>query len=292
MSLCEVNLISSILNGPIDVKIILPNPPFHTDPESFYDEKKKYKVLWVLHGGNNDRYCFLNATRLTEYVSGKDLVVVMPNGLNSDFVNHPEFGDGYNYSDFFFRELMPFVYSTFPASSDKKDNFITGFSMGAAAVWDYALAHPDKFEAIAPIGSGLKDYSELEKFRNLKSYEFREAAEADRMLFTTGYGPASSGIKLKEINMIAKYDTVGDFLDSEEHTWYRFTEAIADGTVPRAYLPCATNDVMCGKVRKLKEIADSNGIDSITFEFYEGKESNYGFVDSVLPKVLDFFLCE
>ncbi|MCD7957151.1 MAG: esterase family protein [Lachnospiraceae bacterium] len=289
MHQCEINLISSILNGPIDISILMPGPAFRTDPQEFYENQKKYKVLWVLHGGNNDRYCFLNATNLKRHVDGRDVIVVMPNALNSDFANHPEFADGYYYQDFFFRELMPYVYHTFPASDAPEDNFIVGFSMGAAAAWMYALSHPGKFGAIAPIGSGLKDYSELEKFREMKSGEFRAAAEADRMLFTTGYGPAASGIKPKEINMVAKYPTVGDFLDSPEHTQYTFEKAAKAGTVPKVYLPCGTKDGMYAKVLKLKELAQNLGVESITFDFVEDGVGNYEFVDSMLPKTLDFF---
>ena len=273
----------------MDISVILPGPAFQVEPKQFYSAGKKYKVLWLLHGGNNDRYCFLNSTRFKSYIEGHDVIAVMPNGLNSDFANHPEFADGYNYCDFFFDELMPFIFNTFPASSAPEDNFLMGFSMGAAAAWMYGLYRPECFGAIAPIGSGLKNYSDLEKLRNVKSGEFREMAMADKMLFTTGYGPASSGIKPKEINMVAKYPTVGDFLDSAEHTQYRFVEAAKKGQVPKAYVPCGVKDGMYSKVLALKECAEENAVEGITYEFFEDCTGNYEFVDMVLPKVLAYF---
>lgn len=289
MSKCEVNLISSVLCGPVDVCVLLPGPAFRTDPREFYASEKKYKVLWVLHGGNNDRFCFLNSTRIADHVQGRDVIVVMPNGLNSDFADHPEFGDGYNYCKFFFNELMPFIYRFFPASDKPEDNFITGYSMGAAAAWMYGLLKPELFGGIAPIGSALKNYESMEQFRDMGAEEFRAAAGRDNKLFPTGYGPANSGIKAKEINMIAKYCNVGAFLDSMEHTQYRFAEAAEKGTIPKVYLPCGTKDPMYGKVRAFQEFAETLHVDGITYDFVEDAVGGYGFCDMILPKVLDFF---
>ncbi|MCC8027927.1 MAG: esterase family protein [Clostridium sp.] len=289
MSQCEINLFSKILCSPVDISVILPGPDLKMDPEEFYESEKKYKVLWLLHGGNNDRYCYLNETKLKSYVKGRDVVVVMPNGLNSDFANHPEFADKYNYSDFFMGELMPFIHNCFPVSKAPKDNFLAGFSMGAAAAWMYGLSHPDKFGAISPMGSSLKDYSELEKYRDMKSDSFREAAAENKKLFVTGYGPAESGIKIKEINMIAKYPTVGAFLDSEEHTRYLFQKAVESDSIPKTYLPCGTKGGMYGKVLALQKDVQQRRLENITFEFFEDYADDYIFVDMVLPQVLSFF---
>ena len=91
---------------------------------------------------------------------------------------------------------------------------------------------------------------------------FRAAAQADPHGFPTAYGPPTSGIKTKEINMIAKYLTVGAFLDSMEHTQYRFVENARKGTVPRVYLPCGTRDGMYRKVLARKELAEQEKVDA------------------------------
>ncbi len=289
MSEYTINLKSRILAGPTDLTVLVPSPEVGVDAREFYESGKKYKVLWMLHAGMGDRQDWIRNTSLARYVADREVIVVMPSGLNSDFANHPQFADGYNYSDFFFDELMPFVYNWLPASEQAEDNFIAGFSMGAAAAWMYGLQHPERFGGVAPIGSPPISYTFLEPFRDMERGEFLAKATADNKAFSTAYGNPASGIKPKEVNKIVKYASVGGFLDSCEHTWDRFREAVAAGNVPKTYLPCGTEDGMYQKVLRFKEYAEKLGAEGITFESVEGAGGGFGFCDFVLPKMLAFF---
>jgi S-formylglutathione hydrolase FrmB len=284
-----VNLKSRILAGPTDLTFLLPGPQSGVDARQFYQSGQKYKVLWMLHAGMGDHHDWLRNTSIGRLVEDRKVIVVMPSGLNSDFANHPGFADGYNFSDFFFDELMPFVHNWFPASDRAEDNFIAGFSMGAAATWMYGLLQPDRFGGLAPIGSPPISYTFLEPYRSMERGEFVARATADNKAFATAYGNPAGGIKPKEINKISKYASVGDFLDSSEHTWDRFREAVAAGKVPRTYLPCGTEDLMYPKVLRFKEYADELGAEGITYEFVKGAGGGFGFCDSILPRMLDFF---
>jgi putative tributyrin esterase len=284
-----INLNSSILAGPTDLSVLLPGPETGKSPQAFYASAKKYKVLWLLHAGSSDRHDWLRSTNVSRYVKGRDVIVVVPNALNSDFANHPQFADGYNFSDFFFDELMPFIHHWFPASSQPKDNFIAGFSMGAAGAWMYGLYQPEKFGGVAPVASPPKNYTFLEPYRNMPAGEFRAKALADNKVFPTAYGDPKSGIKIKETNSISKYASVGAFLDSYEHTWDRFREVAAAGRLPNLYLPCGTEDRMYPKVLQFKQYADTLGASGITYDFIPGEGGGFGFCDAILPKMLDFF---
>ena len=289
MSEFTINLRSSILAGPTDLSVIVPDPGIGGSAKGFYDSGKKYKVLWLLHAGSGDRNDWLRSTCIGRFVQGREVIVVIPNALNSDFANHPEFADGYNFSDFFFEELMPFIYNWFPASIKQEDNFISGFSMGAAGAWMYGLYRPEKFGGVAPISSPLKNYSFLEQYRNLTSAEFRARATADRTAFPSAYGNPKNGIMVKEINMVAKYPSVGGFLDSYEHTWDRFREVAAAGKLPKIYLSCGTEDRMYQKVLQVKQYAEELGVKGITYDFISGEGGGFGFCDYILPKMMDFF---
>jgi len=289
MSEYNINLKSRVLAGPTDLIVLAPSPKPGTDPREFYEASKKYKVLWLLHAGMGDRHDWIRYTNIGRLAEEREVIVVMPNGLNTDFANHPQFADGYNYSDFFFEELMPFVHNWLPASGKAEDNFIAGFSMGAAATWMYGLHHPERFGGVAPIGSPPIGYAFLEPHRDMERADFLAKATADNKAFSTAYGDPASGIKVKEINKIAKYASVGDFLDSPEHAWDRFRDAVAAGNVPRTYLPCGTEDVMYQKVLRFKEYAEELGAEGITYEFIEGAGGGFGFCDSILSKMLDLF---
>jgi putative tributyrin esterase len=288
-----INLKSSILSGPTDLSVIVPGPKSGASAREFYEAPKKYKVLWLLHAGKGDRHDWIRSTTLSHMISDREVIAVMPNALNSDFANHPHFAHGFNFSDFFFEELMPFVYNWLPASSDPKDNFLAGVSMGGAATWMYGLQHPEKFAAIAPLSSAPKTYSFLESYRALSAAEFREKATSDPKAFPAQSGNPEDGIHVKELNMITKYSTVGEFLDSPEHTWDRFREVAVAGKLPRTYLPCGTScgpsDKSYARVLKFKEGAEMLGVANITFDLVPGYGHSFEFWQHILPKVLEFF---
>ena len=289
MSEFTINLKSKILFGPTDVSVIVPDPSESLNPKEFYSSGKKYKVLWLLHGGNGDRNDWICYTNIGQYAMQREVMVVIPNALNSDFANHPEFADGYNFSDFFFDELMPFIYNWLPASDDPKNNFVAGFSMGGAGTWLYGLCHPEKFMGIAPLSSSPREYGFLEPYRNLTSGEFRAKVMADKKAFPSGYGDPKNGMLMKEINMIAKYSTVGDFLDSYECTWERFREVAAAGKLPKIYVACGTEDRSYEKLLRFRKYAEELGVNGIAYDFVAGYGHSFKFWNDVMPKVLDFF---
>lgn len=91
----------------------------------------KYKVLWLLHGGNSDDTAWQRKTMIEVCAKEKNLIVVMPEAHNSFHTNWPEDPVlGYNMYDYFFSERMPAIHNRFPASDKPEDNFIAGNFMG------------------------------------------------------------------------------------------------------------------------------------------------------------------
>ena len=246
-------------------------------------------MLWLLHAGSGGHRDWLSRVGIGKHTENRDVIVVMPNGINSDFANHPQFAYGYNFMDFFFDELMPFVHNWFPASSRPEDNYLAGLSAGAAGTWMYGLRYPEKFGGIAPIASSLRNYGFLEPYRQFSAADFREKALEDRKAFPSGYGNPENGIHIKEINMITKYPTVGDFLDSCECTWDRFREVLEKGQIPRTYIACGTQDRSFEKVLELKEYTRSLGAEDIHYDFVPDRSGGYAFFDYIMPGILDFF---
>ena len=289
MSVYSINLRSKLLAGPTELSVIVPNPPRDLNPQAFYSSGKKYKVLWLLHSGSGDQNDWLRNTNISYYAEQRQFIAVIPNGLNSDFADHPQFADGYNFSSFFFEELMPFIYNWFPASDKPENNFLSGFSMGGAATWMFGLMHPERFSGIAPLSSPPRDYSFLEPYRGLTASEFRILTSENRTALPSGYGNPKGGILTKEINMIAKYPTVGDFLDSCECSWERFREVAAERKLPQIYVVCGTEEKGFMKILNFQKFAEGLGVSDIVYEFIPGEGHNFEFWNSVIPKVLDFF---
>ncbi|MFT8329692.1 MAG: alpha/beta hydrolase-fold protein [Oenococcus oeni] len=290
MGMIQINMYSKNLSCFTDITLITPIENSLFNSQEIYKSDHKYKILWLLHGGNFDKNVWVNYTNLSRYIKDRDVIVVCPNGLNSDFANQPYFADGYNFADFYFDELMPYIYYFFPISRDPKNNFLAGYSMGAAACWMYGLQHPELFGGIAPLGSLPKNYSYLRPYSNLTNYEFQKTVSQNPSKFPSGYGKKDSGIHIKEINMISKYNSVTDFLNSPEHTYDRLDEALKKGNIPPVYLASDIGESNYKDIFEFKEYvekADRKII--IKFDFSNKNKNGYDFCDYVLPRMLNFF---
>jgi len=219
MSEYQVKLRSNYLDGVTDVDVILPNPFVGHDPEKFYASGKKYPVLWLLHGGRNKMDDWITYTSVPRLGIWRNIIIVAPHSENTGFMNHVSVGEGYRYMDFFFHELMPFIFNWFPSSARKEDNFFAGNDLGAQAVWRYGLLYPEKFIRICPIDTLPVSYEKLRSYESQKTSSFLEE---------------DHGLSLREQNVMRNYETVGHFLASIENTKARYEES---NLLPQVFLP-------------------------------------------------------
>ena len=267
------------------VSVLLPECPRGEEPGRYYANGKKFRVLWLLHGAGGDHETFLYDDHIADALRGRDVMVVMPYGLNSDYADHMEFANGYAYATHFFNELMPYIYGMFPASPLPADNVIAGYSMGGAGALMLGLYRPELFGAIVPMGSSAREWDFLEPYLDLTGEQFRALASADPRQFPTEYGPPSGGILLKEINMIARYATVRDYVNSMECTIERFKERVLDGTLPKMLFCCGTEDGCMPGVARLRALADELGAQGIEYEFLPGV--NHGGASKVIARAIE-----
>ena len=145
MALVTFEFESQYLGNNHTVGVILPDKPRNLTPQEFYGSGKKYKVLWLLHGTFGDYSDWIRKSMIELYACERDLIVVMPSAMNSNYANWPSFGMGFQMYDYIFEELMPLIYNWFPASDKREDNFVAGLSMGGRGTCVLALNHPEKF---------------------------------------------------------------------------------------------------------------------------------------------------
>lgn len=283
----DINYKSQLMHMPVRLSVILPDPPEGVPPSQFYRSGKKYKVLWLLHGGSGDNCDWLYYSNIVRHAARRDAIIVSPNALDSDFANQPQFAGGWNFADFFFDELMPYIHGFFPASDRPEDNFITGLSMGGSGTLMLTFLHPEKFGGMAPMSCSLRKSPFLEEMRGMTAAEFRALAMADRRRFPTEWGDPSQGITIKEINCICKYPTIGDYLDSCEYTWPRYAEVY--DRLPPMYFTCGTEDACYPKVQEFERYTQQLGAKNVTFEYVPGYAHEWDFWDQAIVKAMDFF---
>lgn len=262
MALLEFNFESKYLGSNHTIGVILPDRPRDIDPEEFYASGEKYKVLWLLHGTFGDYSDWIRKSMIELYATEKNLIVVMPSGLNANYENWPEFGIGYNFYDYFFKELMPLIYNWFPASDKREDNFIAGLSMGGGGVCKYVCAHPEKFAAACILSSAPRNYKQM--FRHYDEVNERTKRDVNRW----------GGKK--------------QYLDSMANTWQRFEELAPTGKLPRLFFCVGEDDFLYDSFVAFRKHAKKIGLEA-KFETEPGYTHEWRFWDLFIQKALEFF---
>ncbi len=282
MHITTVRFMSRILFMPTDLTVLL--------PERIAAEGEKLKAVWLLHGAGGDHRSFLYTADLEGMMRKHRAIFVMPSALNSDFSNYEQFGTGYCFADYFFEELMPFIYATFPASPAREDNFLVGVSMGGFGAFSLGLQKPERFEALGVMGASLRESEYLKQYADMDSATFRRMVLANRKAFPTEYGSPDEGIKLKELNVITKYQTIQDFLDSPDAMWERFPEVASRRALPRIYVACGTEDLFYPGTVRLQRMANELDVeDRMQFKIAEGIGHSGSFFDREIGCFLDFY---
>ena len=285
MALFTLEFFSKYLMTTTQVSVLMPTLTMQDDPGTFYSSEKKYKVLWLLHGSCSNQNDWIKYTNIVPYAENRDLIVVMPNALNSDYSNYLTFADSFNMWEFLPHELMPMVYNWLPASSKREDNFIAGMSMGGNGALMYAVGYPELFGGAAVLSSTAREIEYLRPLASLTAEQFRQVAQ-DPIRCP---GPNGTGMRLKEVNQVAKYPTVQDFLDSYENIWDRLPEAVQKGNLPKLYVCCGTRDKnVYPRYLRFQQYMKQLGAD-VTWQEYDGYRHEYPLWDIAIQKALDFF---
>lgn len=263
MALLTLNFESQYLGNNHTVGVILPDKPHGMSPDAFYGSGKRYKVLWLLHGTFGDYSDWLRKTRIELYACERDLIVVMPSGMNSNYANWPSFGTGFHMYDYFFQELMPLIYNWFPASDKREDNYIAGLSMGGRGTCVMAMNHPKKFAGACVLSSFPTDLWEIKQTNS----------------------PLWNRMKKATIN----FETEEEFLNSYQNSWKVLENNVLQGKqMPKLLFGCGEDDPFYPGFLKFKEKADGIGLKADYFSVPNYKHE-WRFWDLGIERALDYF---
>jgi S-formylglutathione hydrolase FrmB len=136
-------------------------------PKTYSTEKDKtYPVLYLLHGGGGSHTDWPKKANLTEVANvlidandACDMIIVCPEAGKTfmNYFNNPD----WMYEDYFFKELIPHIESTYRVKAEKKSRAIAGLSMGGGGTVVYASHHPEMFIAAYTMSGYLKRQDEL-----------------------------------------------------------------------------------------------------------------------------------
>ena len=268
MSLLRFNFESEYLANNHEVFVILPDKPRELTPEAFYRSGKKYRVLWLLHGTFGDQTDWVRKSNIELYAAEKNLAVVMPPALNSNYSNWDDTMLGFRMYDYLTEELMPLIYGWLPVSDKREDNFIAGLSMGGRGTIKYAVNHPERFAAAAALSAAPVDMSEM--------------------------GPGKDAYQLdtdvyRMRNTLRNAGGLEAFRQSNENVWPIIDRLANTGKLPRLMFACGEADGMVYPAfQKFKAHCGDIGLDAHWFTL-PGYGHEWRFWDLAIQEALAFF---
>jgi enterochelin esterase-like enzyme len=141
-------------------------------PAGYETSSRSYPVLYLLHGSGDDQTGWVQfgevnqmADKAINEAKATAMIIVMPDANTGVRGYFNSIKGDFQYEDFFFRELIPFIEKTYRVRSEKRYRAISGLSMGGGGTIVYALHHPEMFVAACPLsaGNGLQEVDSTKK---------------------------------------------------------------------------------------------------------------------------------
>jgi len=151
MSFSEVHFLSDSLKQGVSMAVFMPERgPFGSDA------KPPYKTVYFLPGYSGDYSSIITMLGVRKQAELKGIAIVMPNGQNSFYVDHPE--RNASYSTFIGKELIERTRDMFNLSHKREDTYIAGISMGGYGALLNGLLYSDVFSKVAAFSPATDPY--------------------------------------------------------------------------------------------------------------------------------------
>lgn len=262
------SLKDNLVEEPTEQKIYIKLPP------KYYSSKKRYPVLYYLHGfgGTQDEISNFLGMADQQTLDNTAFIIVGVNGKNqlggSFWVNSPVTG---NWEDFLVKDVVGYIDGKYRTIAKASSRGIAGFSMGGFSAINIALKHPETFSCLyaacpglfekkSGLQKALKDWKYDDKVKNSYGAAFApdikapfphaqlpkyDNSENDKKIFEIwekGYGDLENKVK----NYLSKPEKLSAILieygKSDEFKWIPegckyFSKVLKDNKVQHELAP-------------------------------------------------------
>lgn len=152
MAQFDCNFHSYVLRHPVSINVTVPSISSCERDNPSHVLKARFPVIYLLHGGGNDRSCWLRYTSAERYAEEHRIALVTCSVGNSAYLNVE---NGERFYDFVADELPEFLSNYFPISTRPEDSYMVGYSMGGYGTILHTFTHPERFAAVGFFSPGI-----------------------------------------------------------------------------------------------------------------------------------------
>ncbi len=176
MALFNIDFHSNVLALNTSMQVIIPQKTTNSIGATDKVDDKKLKTLYLLHGFSDNQSGWTRYTTIETFARTLGIAVVIPFVHNSWYANMKY---GFDYFEFISKELPQICREFFPQlSTDPKDNFLLGNSMGGYGALKLGLTMPETFGYIGAF-SGAFDIEDMYKMRSVGTPKLWQAVFGD-----------------------------------------------------------------------------------------------------------------
>ncbi|MBD0326703.1 MAG: esterase family protein [Pyrinomonadaceae bacterium] len=250
-----VQFSSKLVKTTLPYRVIV--PANYTSTE---EQKQRYPVLYLLHGYSGHYENWARLTKLAEYASQYNFIIVTPEGNNGWYVDSASVSTD-KYESYFLQELIPDVESRYRTTGTREGRAIAGLSMGGYGALKFGFKYPEMFAFAASLSGAMDAATWVDSdVRNVSAALARSVMET--------FGPLGS--QTRTANDLVKI--------VREFPAARFPQ------LPYVYLDCGTEDFLIQTSRSFSALLLER---KIPHEFRQLPGShNWAYWDAQVREVL------
>lgn len=226
-------------------------------PYGYEDSDIEYPVLYLLHGLSQN-YTAWGQYGVPFYVDMYNLIVVMPDGGNSWYIDYAEHADGQtnNWESHIIEDVVGHVDANYRTIARREGRALTGLSMGGYGSITLGLRHPEMFVSIGTTSGALEHGRQAaRRLRGLSSPPEtpQRTPEEEQRRRTPNPAIGIPGFSSQEERTPAGEP----FLTAEQADAYDpfvLIEQVPVDEVPHIYIDCGTEDRLIAGARELAGI--------------------------------------
>lgn len=224
-------------------------------PADYSQSVKSYPVLFLLHGWHGDYTNWTTLTNLNAYADALKIIVVMPDGEDSWYVDSATRAQA-KFESYILHDLADEVDAHWRTIRAPHRRAIAGLSMGGYGALKFALKHPEAFAFAGSISGAF----------NAPSAELANSRADLKPSLEQAFGATASATR-------AANDV------------YALAAQAPAASTPYLYLDCGSGDTtFLAPNRRMAATLSERGI---TYEYHEGPGvHNWQFWDERLPDLL------